>query len=911
MAAIGQILGHYRIESKLGEGGMGVVYRAFDTHLERLVAIKVFRPDAQISPERRRRFVQEAKAASALNHPNIITIYDIDTAEGIDFIAMEYLAGKTLDRLIPRSGMRLSEILKCSVQIAGALTRAHAAGIIHRDIKPANVMVAADGHVKVLDFGLAKLTEQIAGDESAPTIAMDEGPRTEEGTIVGTMAYMSPEQAEGKKLDVRSDIFSFGSILYEMTTGRRPFHGETKMSTLAAILNTDPPAVHDVATDAPRDLEKIISRCLRKDPNRRFQHMDDVKVALEELKEESESGNLETAVPLARLRIKRSPRSAAVALAALIILAGTTWWFTRSPAALPAKAPNLGRLTSDSGLTTDPALSPDGKLLAFASDRSGEGNLDIYVQQVGGGAPIRLTHGPLDNAEPAFSPDDTKIAFRSERDGGGLYIVPSLGGEPRLLAKDGRRPRFSPDGSLIAYWVGEQQFNTGKIYVIPSSGSAPPRQLQDDFAIASYPLWAPDGKHVLFSGRPTETQFNPDWWVTSIDGGPAIRTGAVTALRDRGFTVNVDNSPPGMWDQEDQLIFSYVLGDSTNLWRIPISPKTWKVAGAPQRLTFGTGEETQPAVAGSRIVFASLVSNDDIWSLPVDANRGKTLGEPLRLTHDAATDWWPSVSADGRRVTFISDRTGNWDSWLKDIDSGKESALTTAHTVPYRTPLSRDGSKIAYAVSNPPRRATWYALTIGPGGAPGVPEKICGDCGGAYDWSPDSRKILTFNSQPNPPRSLVLWDLASGERTAVVQHPKDLLAGAQISPDGRWLGFVQTVAPTRRRIFVVPLTGKLPVPQGEWIPITDGLGAEREPRWSPDGKLLYFLSERDGFRCFWAQPIDPATKHPAGTPFAVQHFHRARFSIRYPNTGIVGLGVARDKIVFAMRETTGNIWMVH
>src|SRR5215471_4229128 len=295
MAAIGQILGHYRIESKLGEGGMGVVYRAFDTHLERLVAIKVLRPEAQISPERKRRFVLEARAASALNHPNIITIYDIDTAEGVDFIAMEYVDGKTLDRLIPRNGMRLSEILKCSIQISGALARAHGAGIIHRDIKPANVMVVADGHVKVLDFGLAKLTEQIAGDESAPTVTMVEGPRTEEGAIIGTTAYMSPEQAEGTKLDGRSDIFSFGSVLYEMSTGRRPFHGETKMSTLAAILNTEPPSVYDVAPDTPRDLGKIIARCLRKDPDRRFQHMDDIKVALEELKEESESGNLEAA----------------------------------------------------------------------------------------------------------------------------------------------------------------------------------------------------------------------------------------------------------------------------------------------------------------------------------------------------------------------------------------------------------------------------------------------------------------------------------------------------------------------------------------------------------------------------------------------------------------------------------------
>ena len=191
-----------------------------------------------------------------------------------------------------------------------------------------------------------------------------------------------------------------------------------------------------------------------------------------------------------------------------------------------------------------------------------------------------------------------------------------------------------------------------------------------------------------------------------------------------------------------------------------------------------------------------------------------------------------------------------------------------------------------------------------------MPDKICDNCGGPYDWSPDSRKILSALTRPGSTRYLRLFNLPSGEWNVLVEHPKDLLAGARLSPDGQWVSFVETTAPTRRRVFVVPATGKTAVPQNQWIPITDGQRLDREPRWSPDGKLLYFLSERDGFRCFWAQPLYPATKRPAGVPFAVQHFHRARFSIRYPDTGTVGLGIARDKIVFAMGETTGNIWMV-
>ena len=284
---IGRAISHYQILEKLGEGGMGVVYKARDTHLDRFVAIKVLPPDKVADPERRRRFVQEAKAASALNHPNIITIHDIAHQDGLDFIVMEYVAGKTLDQLIGRRGLSLNETLKCAIQIADGLAKAHGAGIIHRDLKPGNVMVTQDGLVKMLDFGLAKLTEAAVLSEQEPTRTL--GPQTEEGAIVGTVAYMSPEQAQGKPVDARCDIFSFGSMLYEMVTGRQAFHGDTKISTLAAVINKEP---EPLSAEVPHDLEKLLTRCLRKQPERRFQHIADVKVALEELKEESDSGRL-------------------------------------------------------------------------------------------------------------------------------------------------------------------------------------------------------------------------------------------------------------------------------------------------------------------------------------------------------------------------------------------------------------------------------------------------------------------------------------------------------------------------------------------------------------------------------------------------------------------------------------------
>ena len=328
------MLGQYRIEAWLGEGAMGVVYRAFDTHLDRTVAVKVLRPESRAHPERRRRFVQEAKAASALNHPNIITIYDINTAEGVDYIAMEFVDGKTLGTWIGFKGLPWREAVKYGVQMADALAAAHGAELVHRDLKPANVMVTQQGLVKILDFGLAKLVEPSGSGEfrmghadawsPTETVRTEPAPKTEDGTIVGTVAYMSPEQAQGRPLDGRSDIYSFGSVLYEMLTGRWAFTGETKLAILAAILNQEPPAL---GVEAPPELERILVRCLRKDPARRFQNMADLKVALQELKEESESGRQTPEPKREEAKPARGPRYwIAAALAVAIVGAGFVVW---------------------------------------------------------------------------------------------------------------------------------------------------------------------------------------------------------------------------------------------------------------------------------------------------------------------------------------------------------------------------------------------------------------------------------------------------------------------------------------------------------------------------------------------------------------------------------------------------------
>jgi eukaryotic-like serine/threonine-protein kinase len=904
---VGKTVSHYKIEEKLGEGGMGVVYKARDTRLDRFVALKVLPAEKVADPERKRRFVQEAKSASALNHPNIITIHDIDQADGVDFIAMEFVEGKTLDRLIPRNGMRLGDILKYSIQIAAALARAHAAGIVHRDIKPANIMVTPDGHVKVLDFGLAKLTEPVEGftQGSTATANTADDTGTGQGTIIGTVAYMSPEQAEGNKVDARSDIFSFGSVLYEMATGRVPFQDQTKISTLAAILHKEPSAIREIASDAPRDLEKIIARCLRKDLSRRFQHMDDVKVALEELKEDSESGKLEVGslgqAPPAGLSISR--RLAVAAFSMIVVGAGAAWWLNRPKATAPGTVPPLVRLTSDYGLTTDPALSPDGKLLAFASDRSSEGNLDIWVRQVSGGESIRLTTDPADDREPVFSPDGTKIAFRSEREGGGIYIISALGGEARRVVRQGHRPRFSPDGSQIAYTVGEPQLSAaGKSFIVPSEGGQP-RQIQPDFFSVLGPIWSPDGRHILFMGTQDVRQPGFDWWVASLDGGPPIRTGAAGIFRDhRLSSVGVPASLtgallPGLWMADTNgIVVGARSGDAVNLWQLDISPKTWQSTGAPLQLTFGAGIEVQPSAATGRIAFSVLSESTNVWSLPIDANTGRVLGEIRRLTESADRDIAPSVSADGDKVAYSR---GN-SLLLKDLQRGKETLLATTIAAA-ASQIDSDGAKVVFAKFENQKGGLYVVPTNG-----GEAERACQDCGTPNGWSHDGRKILC---ELLAARAIALVDSASGEKTEILKHPKYGLSRGRLSPDDHWISF-HSITPSARRIFVAPFHGAAGIPEKEWIPITDGQAMDRYASWSPDGNLLYFLSERDGFRCIWAQRLDPATKHPSGAAFPILHFHTSRRSLMtIGDPVLMGMSVAIDKLVFSMTEQTGNIWM--
>ena len=421
---IGQTISHYRITEKLGEGGMGVVYKAEDTKLDRPVALKFLAPHLLRDEEARKRFEREAKAAAKLDHPNICTVHEIDQAEGRTFIAMAFLEGQPLSERIKEGPLKLPEALSVAIQMAEGLEAAHAKGITHRDIKPDNVMLMSGsrGLVKLMDFGLA----QLSGSSKF----------TREGTTLGTVNYMSPEQGEGAGTDQRTDIWSLGVVLYEMVSGQKPFRGEFDQAVIFSIMNETPEPLTGVRTSVPKELERIVNKCLAKKAAERYQVTADLLVDLQQVRRAIESDKPGTvAVPGRATTHSRWW----LVVPSLMVMAGMIWWLVGTSRLEPPPKFQLRQITRDVGLTGEPAISKDGKMIAYASDRAGEGNADIWVQQVAGGEPIQLSSHEADDKQPHFSPDGSQVVFRSDRDGGGIYVVPALGGSPRLLAERGLR----------------------------------------------------------------------------------------------------------------------------------------------------------------------------------------------------------------------------------------------------------------------------------------------------------------------------------------------------------------------------------------------------------------------------------------------------------------------------------------
>ncbi len=902
--AAGATLGHYVILQSLGAGGMGVVFEATDQVLHRTVAIKVLAPGL-IDEETRVRFLREAQVASALNHPNIVTVYEVGREADIDFIVMERIAGGTLRPLIGEKGIPRRMAVAYAIQMADALAAAHEAGIVHRDLKPGNVMVTERGLVKVLDFGLAK--QRKAAEENTAEISL-----TKPGHTVGTVYYMSPEQAQGKNVDSRSDLFSFGSVLYEMLTGTRAFHGDTEMGTLAAVLERQPAPLGELAPDTPPALQRLIGKCLEKKPADRWQNMTDIRLMLEDILKDIDSPVRATAAAPAQ---KVSPRwlFPALGLVAGAILTAAVFRFA-APPAKAAVEPVYQRLTATKGLNDYPALSRDARFLAFSSDRGSDDNLDIWLQQLGAREPIRLTHDPADETDPSFSADGTHIAFRSEKDGGGIYMVPTLGGDPLLLVPGGRNPRFSPDGRWIAYWTGRADgpLSSGSTAVfIVEAGGGQPRRIHPEMGAAFYPSWSPSGDRLLVRGwKDVGNPKEYDFWSLPIDSGEVKKTGGFPRLREQGLigVRQLGTEWPLEWigPVRSRAVFGSTQGDSSNLWEADLTPEG-VFTSAARRVTRGPGRQAHPAWAAAtdveRIAFSDQVVNYDIWNIAVDADRGMPHGEMTQLTNAISTEWAPSISADGRQLLFITSSSGAWGLELKDLEGGRTRRLVSSPTLLASAAISGDGSRVAYT------NRTFDLLTMPAAG--GMQERVCEHCGTISGISRDGNFILY---EPVKDEDLLTFDVKQRKviKLALRAGPDSVLSGARFSPNEKWIAFhsVEGAAKTTR-IWIAPLNRERPAAQADWIAITDGTSVAQNPGWSPNGKVLYFMSERDGFRCLWGQPIDAGTGKPKGDPFALRHLHSARQSLRgLASEGyLVGLSSGAGRVVFAFPELTGNIWL--
>ncbi len=655
---VGQILQHYRIQEKIGEGGMGVVYRARDEHLKRDVAIKVLPPELVADPERKRRFVQEARAASALSHPNIVTIHDIASDAGRDFIVMEYVAGKTLAQKIGRKGMKLGDALKCAIQIADALATAHAAGIVHRDLKPANILVTESGQVKVLDFGLAKLTQPLNGERANSSSA---ALSTEEGRIMGTAAYLSPEQAEGKAVDARSDIFSFGSVLYEMLAGRRAFQGESSASVMAEILKIEPTQLTRLI---PHQLQMIIGRCLRKDPARRFQHMDDIKIALEDLFRESESGKQEKADSV-QSRPRRRYAMWTLAAAILILAGGSVFiYFQR----MSKEAPSVSvvPLTSYQNVQQTPSFSPDGSRVAFSWNGDKGDNFDIYIKPLGQGPARRLTTDPSPDVTPTWSPDGNWISFNR---GGFTYLISPEGGPERKLAP-GSAFSWTPDGKFLAINLREAEDKPYRIYLVSvetGEKTDPLTSPQSGSYGDTIPVISPDGRRLAFLRFLGYNNSIDDIYILPM---------ADSRPRGEAWRLTNDNRAAGglSWTPDSrEIVFWSTSAGRRSLFRIAVTP-----GAEPQRIP-GTDDWRWSTISRgtpSRLVYARSSINENIWRMRMAAN-GDAGGTPERLIASVGQEMDPQFSPEGERIAFRSDRSGYVEIMVSDSDGSNPVPLTS------------------------------------------------------------------------------------------------------------------------------------------------------------------------------------------------------------------------------------------
>ena len=918
----GSVLGPYEIMEQLGAGGMGAVYRARDTRLGREVALKVIRPESTSDPVSHRRLLNEARAASALNHPNVVTVYEASTIGGVDFIAMELIVGETLATRILRGRLPLQEVFSLAIQVAEGLTAAHQAGLVHRDLKPSNIMITNDGRAKILDFGLARKTE--ISEPSEATLSMS---LTIEGTVLGTMSYMSPEQARGEISGPPSDIFTYGAVLYETLCGTRPFEGKSQLDVFHQICFENPVPIAMRRPETPPALAAIIAKALAKKPADRFRSMSGIVdvlriLVLPDPASPLSASTMSAMAPVVSQEFARFDPAAAsqtgpgkrwrkriligLGAAAAIVAGAVAIYRLGSRIAVESvPAAMLTRITYDTGLTGYPAISSDGKLVAYASDRAG-GNLDIWVQQLGGGKPARLTTDPADDYQPSFSPDGTHVAYRSDRRSGGVYISPAFAGNEELLIPGGFDPKYSPDGNTLAGWRG---YIGGALYpgaaqiVLVPLRTRQPQVFRPDFETTAYPIWLSNSR-LLFLGRKKNGRKGDslvDWWVADIAGGDAIPTGALLRFEQTGLRLPT----AAYWFRPEAqaggaVFFTAAFGDAVNIWQIRIDPQG-RIAGPPTGVTFGASLDASVGVTGSgydrTVVFSSLSLVRNVWKVGLTES-GTADGPPKRLLSDEPQMNFPTVSVDGKTMSLSAREPDGHRIIIVDLGTMQQTLISGGEE--WLPVLSGDGRRAVFW-----RDKSAFLTTV----QEGQVTKLMKDCGKPTHATFDAGEVLCESTGAD--EKLLLWSRGTVQ---TLVHQPDGRDGTQydghFSPDGRWVVFSEGKRTSpERHIVVVPNAPNRKLAPDEWIGISDGGDTDRVPVWAANGKTIYYFSERDGFRCIWARPVDPATARPTGPSYPLAHFHLASQTLRMMRAGDLSLSASRGFLVFTLSEMSGNIWM--
>jgi serine/threonine protein kinase/Tol biopolymer transport system component len=813
-------LGGYQILGLLGAGGMGEVYRAHDPRLNRVVAIKVIAEAFTHSPTFRERFRREARILASLSHPNIATVYSVEEDDRLLALTMELVEGQSLSELMRPGGMAVDRLLKIAIQIADAIATAHERGITHRDLKPANVLVASEGRVKVLDFGLAKLAQSSHSDVET---ALPVSELTKEGHIVGTPMYMSPEQAEGKPVDFRSDIFSFGIILYEMATGVVPFKGESVLSILTAIVRDNPASPVEINPRVPREISRIIRRCLAKDPEDRYQSAKDLRNDLGDLRQELSSG--EIAAPYAVGPSRRTRRWTALAAAgALIAMSGWVagqFWNRSLPAFLPT---NIAQLTYDPAVEMGPSLSPDGKWITYA--RRAGGRSDIFLQAVGGENAINLTKDLDRGAEqPAFSPDGERIAFRAGSQAGGLFTMGRTGELVRRISDDGHHPSWSPDAKWVAYSTARagdfpSAHPGGAELWIVNVESGEKRRISS--ADALQPAWSPDNKWVAYWGVDPGTSHR-DLWTVSPEGGTPTRV-----------TNDAANDGSPAWSADGRrLYFSSDRGGTLNLWRISINAATGEAVGPAEPVTTPNPNAVHPTLSadGTRLVYASYSWTASVFAATVDPAKLEVIGTPTWVVGGPHLWSGSRISPDGTQIALV--RWGHQHHlFIVGRDGGGLRRLTNDPSGVRCPEWSPDSKQIVYT----PVVHTDGSLAlvdVASGRVTKVPTGNAAAPLGCAAWSPDGRQVVISHGPPAD--TAIILDVTSTKSSVSPRVLPQPAGGVFIprswSPSGEWLA--GTIA---NRVALLSLSTR------KYEVVTDRVATGASyVSWLPSGRHVVFL----------------------------------------------------------------------